>query len=68
MKIEVLYFEGCPNHAPATELVREVLQKEGKCADIQEVEVRTPEQAQSLGFWDLRASASMAWMWNLKPA
>ncbi len=50
MKIEVLYFEGCPNHAPATELVREVLRKEGKCADIQEVEVRTPEQAQSLGF------------------
>ncbi len=50
MKVEVLYFEGCPNHAPATELVREALRKEGKRADVLEVEVHTPEQAQSLGF------------------
>lgn len=50
MKVEVLYFEGCPNHAPAANLVREALRKEGKRADIREVEVHTPEQAASLGF------------------
>lgn len=50
MKVEVLYFQGCPNHAPATELIREALRKEGKRADVLEVEVHTPEQAQSLGF------------------
>ncbi|GAC1420908.1 MAG: hypothetical protein NVSMB62_15330 [Acidobacteriaceae bacterium] len=50
MTIEILYFEGCPNHAVATNLVREALQKENKQADVREVEVRTPEQAQSLGF------------------
>ncbi len=50
MKVEVLYFEGCPNHAPATELVCEALRKEGKRADVRDVEVHTPEQAQSLRF------------------
>ena len=25
-KVEVLYFEGCPNHAPVKEMVRRVLE------------------------------------------
>jgi hypothetical protein len=29
MKIEVLYFDGCPNHRPAVERVRQVLAEEG---------------------------------------
>ncbi len=28
MKVEVLYFEGCPNHAPAMGMVRRVLDRE----------------------------------------
>ncbi len=29
MKIEILYFDGCPNHQPAIELVHQVLQEVG---------------------------------------
>lgn len=50
MKIEVLYFEGCPNHAPTVERVRQTLQSEHETADVREVEVRTQEEAESLGF------------------
>jgi hypothetical protein len=39
MKVEVLYFEGCPNHVPAVERVREALQSENETADVQEIEV-----------------------------
>jgi mercuric ion transport protein len=50
MKVEVLYFEGCPNHAPTVERVREALQSENETADVQEIEVRTQGEAESLGF------------------
>jgi mercuric ion transport protein len=50
MKVEVLYFEGCPNHVPAVERVREALQSENETADVQEIEVRTQGEAESLGF------------------
>jgi hypothetical protein len=50
MKVEVLYFEGCPNHVPAVERVREALQSENETADVQKIEVRTQGEAESLGF------------------
>lgn len=50
MKVEVLYFEGCPNHAPTVEKVREALQSEYQSAEIHEVEVRTQAEAELLGF------------------
>lgn len=50
MKVEVLYFEGCPNHAPTVERVREVLQSENETTDVQEIEVRTQVEAESMGF------------------
>lgn len=50
MKVEVLYFEGCPNHAPTVERVREALQSEDQSAEIREVEVRTQAEAESVGF------------------
>ena len=50
MKVEVLYFEGCPNHATTVEMVREVLQSENETADVQEIKVRTQGEAESLGF------------------
>src|SRR5579871_6168323 len=46
MKIEVLYFEGCPNHGATVAAVRQVLIAEGRSAEIEEVEVRTPEEAE----------------------
>ena len=50
LSIEVLYFEGCPNHAPTVDLVREILHSRGMAGEVKEIEVRTPEQAHSLGF------------------
>jgi hypothetical protein len=40
MKVEVLYFDGCPNHAVTVERVREVLREEGVEAEVVEVNVR----------------------------
>ncbi len=48
--IEVLYFEGCPNLEPTLSLTNEVLSQLGLSADVQEVEVRTPEDAVRLRF------------------
>ena len=39
MKIEILYFEGCPNHNPADRAVREVLSEIGVEAEIVHVNV-----------------------------
>ncbi|MCL5965922.1 MAG: DUF2703 domain-containing protein [Deltaproteobacteria bacterium] len=50
MKVEILYFEGCPNHAPATEIVARVLRREGIQAQVRKVEVRNVEAAQTLRF------------------
>ena len=49
-KIEILYFEGCPNHEPATALAREVVRDLGLAAEIREVEVKEPEDAAKLRF------------------
>jgi len=50
MKIEVLYFDGCPNHKPAVERVRQVLAEEGLSAEVLEVNVSEPAIAQKVGF------------------
>ncbi|HXF14789.1 MAG TPA: DUF2703 domain-containing protein [Terriglobales bacterium] len=50
MKIEVLYFKGCPNHAPAMETLREVLDSLGRKDRIHEVEVRSQTEAVGIGF------------------
>jgi hypothetical protein len=50
MKVEILYFRGCPNHAPAVDRVREVLEQEGAPADVVEVEVKDGPTAQEMGF------------------
>src|SRR5437763_5321353 len=50
MNIEILYFSGCPNHAPAVSCVREVLQQEGVAADIVQTEVLDGATAQRVGF------------------
>ena len=50
MKVEILYFSGCPNHAPAVAQVREVLKEEGADAELVETEINDPVTAQSVGF------------------
>ena len=32
MTIEILYFAGCPHHEPTVQLIREVLEREGETA------------------------------------
>ena len=43
MKIEILYFEGCPNHEPAERAVRDVLKELNVDAEITHVDV--PDEA-----------------------
>ena len=50
MKIDVLYFSGCPNHAPAVERVKEALRAEGLSAEIAEIAVLDAQMAQGLKF------------------
>ena len=50
MKVQVLYFEGCPNHPPATELVRQVIAEMRVDASIEELEVTSQEQVEQLRF------------------
>ena len=50
MKVEILYFSGCPNHPPAVSQVREILQQEGVTAELVEVEVKDAATARLTGF------------------
>lgn len=50
MRIRVLYFDGCPGHRPAVELVRQVLSDLKVEAQVEQIEVRTAEQAERLRF------------------
>ena len=50
MKIEVLYFDGCPSHRSTVERVKEALRQEGLSAEIVEIGVQDNATAQSVGF------------------
>ena len=50
MKIEVLYFKGCPNHLPTVERVRETLHTMGLHDDIREIEVDSQDKAEATAF------------------
>lgn len=50
MRLEILYFQGCPHYEPTVERVRDVLRAKGLDVDIHEVEVRNETEAQSLRF------------------
>ena len=50
MRVEILYFSGCPNHAPAVDCVRDVLAQEDTQAEMVEVEVKDVATAQRIGF------------------
>ena len=50
MKVELLYWEGCPSHPEALELLRDALAERGVEADVELREVRTQEEAETLRF------------------
>jgi hypothetical protein len=49
-KIELLYWEGCPSHPEALELLRNVLASHGIDAEIDMRHVETQEEAEALRF------------------
>lgn len=50
MKIEILYFAGCPNHEPAERVVREILEELKVEAEISHVDVRDEATAERVRF------------------
>src|SRR5918994_6609111 len=50
MKVEVLYFNGCPTYETATKTLRAVLTEEGVEAEIKVVAINIDEDAQRLRF------------------
>ena len=50
MRIEVLYFEGCPNYVPTIDRLRTVLREEGMNVEVLEVEVKNAAAAERLRF------------------
>lgn len=50
MKVEVLFFKGCPNHLPTVERVRETLDRMGLHEDVHEIEVDSQDKAEATAF------------------
>ena len=50
MKMEILYFDGCPTYLDAEKTLREVLEERGITAEIELVAVTTDGEAQELRF------------------
>ena len=50
MKVEVLYFDGCPSYETATKMLWRVLAEEGIEAEVELVAVNTDEEAKRLRF------------------
>ena len=50
MQIDVLYFEGCPNHAPTVERVKQIAAEMGLTVPVREVPITTPEEVEEQRF------------------
>jgi hypothetical protein len=50
MKVEILYFDGCPTYKATEKTLREVIAEEGMDAEIKLVAVNTDEEAQRVRF------------------
>lgn len=48
--IKILYFEGCPSYGPAVALVRQVVATLGVAAEIEEIDIKSQEQAAAQRF------------------
>ena len=51
MKIQVLYFDDCPNYEPAVQLVRRTAEELGVSAEIEYVHIDSPESADANRFF-----------------
>jgi len=50
MRIEVLYFDGCPNHVPTVERVKQIAADLGLEIGVEEINVTSVDEAQRLRF------------------
>jgi hypothetical protein len=50
MRIDVLWWEGCPSHAETLEDLNRILEEEGAEAEVELIEIETDEQAQAERF------------------
>jgi hypothetical protein len=50
MKVEILYFDGCPIYLKAEKTLREILEEQGVDAEVELVAVNTDEGAQEVRF------------------
>lgn len=50
MKIEFLYFNGCPNHKPALDLLQKILKEEAVNLPVNEIDVLSEEMATETQF------------------
>jgi len=50
MRIEVLYFKGCPIHRAAVDRLRSILREEGLSVDVSEIEMNDEKTATTLKF------------------
>ena len=62
MKIEVLYFDGCPNYQLTLDRVQDVLKEEGISSEISELNIRDERLRRQTVSWDRRLSASTGLM------
>ena len=51
MRIEVLYFRGCPHHRPAVDRLKTILVQEGLPAELSEIEIRDDSTAKAENFF-----------------
>ncbi len=56
MRVQLLYFDGCPSWQVADARLREALQTLGRPAEVEKVLVATPEEAEH---WNFRGSPSV---------
>ena len=50
IKVEILFFDGCPNHEPTVRLAQEVMADLGVTAEVCEIVVESLEDAQTRRF------------------
>jgi hypothetical protein len=50
MRIDLLWWEGCPSHAETLEDLKRILEEEGAEAEVELIEIETDEQAQAERF------------------
>ena len=50
MTVSLLYFDGCPNHEAARELLEALLAEAGWAGNVERINVGSPEAAERLGF------------------